>query len=229
MRGWIESTIRLVAVAATLLLAIACGQDDLTFPELSSGGECGAWYANADGGVDSTYVFKKGETCPCFVWESVRIGSVGGEPNTYINIGELFLKTKHGNAQALQDEWGVSEPKALVLVISAKACPYCPSTISDVVAMRAEFESSGALMVGVCRNTMGSDDVLSLEEADQILVDDDFWPEDLHRTNDAERHLLLVNAFPQAAVIRLSDMKIVFHDAIIPDQLLAIVQNIDQQ
>jgi hypothetical protein len=220
----------LIAAAIAAVAAAACGQDDVTLPEMSAGA-CGPWYASSDGDAEAIFVFSEGQTCPCFVWESVRLGPQGVEPNTYINLGEVYLPAKHGNSQALASKWGVEEARALVLAVSAEGCSNCPTVLGDIAAKKSEFEDAGALMMGVCRHTMSDqEEVLPLEDADQVLVSTDSWPEVWHRTNDAEKHLPLINEYPQAAVIRLSDMKVIEFPAasMDADYLLALVQNIDQ-
>lgn len=189
-----------------------CGQDDVTLPDQTGGnaGECGSWYPGGDTADDAgtVYSFAEGEILPCFVWESVGKGPVTGAPTTYLNMGEIFLQYKHGDLAALQSKFGdgIDDPRAIVLAISAFNCGTCPGFMTDLSQNRDALEGAGAILVGVARSDTSESNWLDFETADELLVDEG-WDEDLHRTNDEERHLgTLGNIYPQVAVIDLETM-----------------------
>ena len=97
----LESIVLKATATIIVVLALSgCGQDDITLPDAGSSaavGECGAWYPGGGGDGGATYGFDVGDTLPCFVWESVRIGEQGDVPNAYLSMGELL---PHGRARA---------------------------------------------------------------------------------------------------------------------------------
>jgi hypothetical protein len=203
-------------VIASVVIVSACGQDNITLPDGGGGGttgECGSWYPGGGGDAGGDYQFAEGSTLPCFVWESVRIGPKGAEPNTYINVGELYLMAKNNDSTMLQAKFGIDEARALVVAVSAEECSNCPVLMGKLAELEDDLEALGAVMVGVCRHNFFDTSMetnLTMEEADEVLLNEDGWLEDWHRTNDAERHMDLADGiYPKLAVIRLSDMKVV--------------------
>jgi len=204
---------------AAALLAAACGQDEVTLPDQDGGGAgaCGAWYpggdAQGDAGVD--YAFNVGEIIPCFVWESVRGGAEGDEYDTYINMGELYLQHEHGAVDEIREKYsdGVQDPKAVVLAISAENCAACAAFIASLDAWREDLEAAGAVLIGVARSDVSESNWLDLDGADELLLSEG-WPDDLLRTNDAERHLgTLGNIYPMTAIIDLETMTLLALDS----------------
>ncbi len=202
----------IIGMAIVTMLATGCGQDDVTLPDQvgASGGACGAWYPGGDVEIDggTIYNFVEGEIIPCFVWESVRVGPQGADPNAYINMGELHLQYKHGKIDEIQDKYsdGIADPRAIVLSVSALNCAACQSYISSIATWRDTLEDDGAILIGVARSDVSEAEWLDMEEADELILDEG-WPEDLHRTNDAERHLgTLGNIYPMTAIIDLETM-----------------------
>jgi hypothetical protein len=205
-----------------------CGQQDVVLPQQSAGaaGECGPWYPGGDAGVADAgseeveedlegYGYEIGKTLPCFVWESVRIGPTGPEPNTYINMGEVYLQSKWDAVEDFQDKWGASiaAPNWMLLVLVATTCPTCASYVEDIMSRRADLESRGVAIVGIARSYDLDNTVdLTFAEAEEELMVKGF-PEDVHRTNDQERYLganaTLPSGYPQVGLIRLSDMTVV--------------------
>jgi hypothetical protein len=191
----------LLMLVPAMLLA-ACGQDGITLPDAGQGGggECGPWYpgggdAGADGGAD--YAVEQGKTLGCWVWESARRNA----EDTYINVGEIYLAASRGD----------SGNKSLVIVVGSRNCTECQALVEAIVPRKDDFEDKGALMVGLCRSDLVDPGArLSLDEAEDVLVDQDGWPADWYLTNDQERHLppqfdVLV---PWVVVVRLSDMSV---------------------
>jgi hypothetical protein len=219
--------------ACVVLATLGCGQQDVVLPEQSGGaaGECGPWYpAGGDAGVEETgsddgdsdnegegFAYEIGSTLPCFVWESVRVGPTGPEPNTYINMGEVYLQSEWGAIDDFQAKWGagVVEPNWILLVLVASVCPSCESYVNDIMDHRADFESRGVAIVGVARSYDLDNTVdLTFEEAEDLLMHDGFEDNtDLHRTNDEERYLganaTMPSGYPQMGLIRIEDMKVI--------------------
>lgn len=234
MRVFLTTALAIVLV----VIFSACGQDNITLPDGGGGGtigECGSWYPGGGGDAGADYQFAQGFTLPCFVWESVRIGPVGAEPNTYLNIGDLYLMAKNDDTAMLQAKFGIDEARALVVAISSEQCTNCPVLMGALAAAQDQLETLGAVMVGVCRHNFfdtSMETILTMEEADTVLLDDDGWLEDWHRTNDVERHMDLSDGiYPKLAVIRLSDMKVVEigtgADYPTVDPLITILQGLD--
>ncbi len=231
---------RTVFVVASAVIVSACGQDNITLPDGGGGGttgECGSWYPGGGGDAGADYQFAEGSTLPCFVWESVRIGPMGAEPNTYINVGELYLMAKNNDTAMLQAKFGIDEARALVIAISAENCSTCVDLTGALADDKDELEALGAVMVGVCRHDFfdtSMETVLTMEEADEVLIEEDKWLEGWHRTNDAEGHLDPSDSiYPKLAVIRLSDMKVVemgtgadYPDEV-PHPLITLLQGLD--
>lgn len=227
----------LLALAATL--GAGCAQEKIELPEgggTTTTGACpGSYPGNeADGGAGdagAAYGFGVGETAPCAVFESVRVGAQGAEPNTHINLGELFLQAVHGEEELLETKWGIAEAKALVFAVSAENCGNCPELIGGLAARRTELEAAGAAMIAVCRYELGyflDEDILTLEDADRILLEDDGWLEDWHRTNDPDKFLPLTEIYPQWLVVRVSDMQVMgFAENADAAAVLTLVEGID--
>ena len=75
--------------------------------------------------------------------------------------------------------------------------------------MVQDLTDLGAVAVGVCRHPLGySENLLDLDTAETVLLDDDGWLENWHRTNDVEYHLPLDDQYPSILIVRLSDMKV---------------------
>lgn len=231
-------------IALVALLGAGCAQERITLPDgggTTTTGECGGSYpgSQVDGGVGDagmSYGFGVGETAPCAIWESVRVGAQGAEPNTHINLGELFLQAKLGESELLEAKWGVAEARAIVIAVSALNCGTCPDLLGEngLAGLHEELDAAGAVMIGVCRHDLYDVDVpktvLTLEEADEVLIGEDGWLEEWHRTNDQEMWLPLIDLYPQWAVIRVSDMQVVeWTTGVDADQVLSLVQNIDAQ
>ena len=225
-------------VIASLVIVSACGQDNITLPDGGGGttGECGSWYPGGGGDAGGDYQFAQGSTLPCFVWESVRIGPKGADPNTYINVGELYLMAKNNDTAMLQAKFGIDEARALVIAISSEQCSTCPVLMGKLADDKDQLEALGAVMVGVCRhNFIDIEKYLTMEDADEVLLGEDGWLEDWHRTNDAEGHLDPSDGiYPKLAVIRLSDMKVVeigtgtdYPVDEIPFPLITLLQGLD--
>ena len=187
----LESIVLKATATIIVVLALSgCGQDDITLPDAGSSaavGECGAWYPGGGGDGGVTYGFDVGDTLPCFVWESVRIGEQGDEPNAYLSMGELYLMAAHEQTDLLQAKFGLDEAKSLVIAISAMSCSQCPDFLGAIVDLEGELNQLGAIPIGVCRHDLNDlETPLSLETADNVLLNHDHWPEDWYRTNDAE-------------------------------------------
>lgn len=182
------------------LVFLSCGQQEVLLPEnpdCSKGSNCGAWYptAESDGGAAG---FDEGETFPCLVWESVRQN--GGD--TFLNVGEEYLKAKHSK----------SAIRSMVLILSAGGCPSCTSLIYAMQKRIADFEASGALVIGIIwRDLSGADLDYDLDKAERILVEQEFWPAaSWPLTNDEEEHLRdqFQEGFPRILVIQLPAMQV---------------------
>ena len=158
-----------------------------------------------EGDAGTVYSFTEGEILPCLVWESVAKGAPTGEPNTYINMGELYLQYKHGDIDAIKAKYGdeLDNPRAIVFAISAYNCGTCPAFMTDLSDNRDALEDAGAILIGIARSDTSESNWLDFETADELLVDEG-WQEDLHRTNDEERHLgTLGNVYPLVGVVEL--------------------------
>jgi hypothetical protein len=227
------------ALLAAAVLALGCAQEKITLPEsggTTTTGACpGSYPGNeADGGAGdagASYAFEVGETAPCAVFESVRVGEVGAEPNTHINLGELFLQAAHGESDLLEAKWGIDEAKAIVIAASARNCTNCPALIGGLADNQAALEAAGAVMIALCRYELGyytDDKILTLDEADEILVDEDGWLEEWHRSNDPDKLVPLTEVYPQWFVIRVSDMRVIdFNENDDFEGILSLVQSID--
>lgn len=163
-----------------------CGQEDVVFPDSQNGGAagmCGPWYPgggeeDGDGGTDSVYGIEEGKVFPCLVWESVRFGGA----DTYLNIGEEYLKAKNG----------LSETKALVIVVSAEHCPSCATLISALATRKDDFQEGSPLMIGMARRDLQGlpdDPDFSLDKAEQVLLSERWQGKEWFVTNDAEDYL----------------------------------------
>lgn len=181
----------------TAFLAAACGQDGVVFPDGGST-ECGAWYpgSGSDAGTENEIGLKKGNVFPCVVWESARID----KSDTYINIGEEYLKAKHNSDNT---------NRAIVFFVSADNCPNCVLLSNKIAGSAQELTEAGARLIGVAYTDAGNASVqLSLEEAESILEHEQ-WPMQFPVANDQEENLRGVSQFfPQLIVVRMSDMKI---------------------
>jgi hypothetical protein len=212
----------------------SCAQEDIVLPDLGgsvAAGECSAAYPGGTE-LDTIYGNIEGDTFPCLVWESVRVGEGGDEPNTFIDARALYLQAKNGESEVLQSKWGVAAPTALIIMISTEPCAECTKLTAGLVDRRDELEAAGAVLVGVCRDTLSEQDI-DLGQADAVLLESDGWLPDWHRTNDAEHFLELGSSFPQVIAVRLRDMLVVHSTAGIQgsgggdaDDLLALVEDI---
>lgn len=208
------------AVAANALLFAGCDQTAASFPECGgTWGDCGPWYpgGEADGGPSPAYAIAEGETFPCLVWEAARVDHA----DTWINVGELHLGIKHG----------VSDDKALVIILTGDGCAGCYELVQALAARQAEFEDA-AVMLGMCHGDLAAEEPYTLDEAEQTLVEQDGWPAEWLLTNDAEQHLPIVEyqGLPWVVVVRLSDMRVMVRSnmdfaAANVDELLALIQS----
>lgn len=198
------------------VLAAACGQGDPVFPDDGAAAECGDWYPGTSADAGATYDIEVGETFPCLVWESVRVN----HEDTYFNAGELYLEAKHG----------VTSTAAMVIALVGVNCAGCQELVGALAEHEAEL-SGAAFMVGAVRDDFVSE--TTLDQAEEVLVDQDGWPLAWMVTNDVEGHLSAdeFEGVPWVFVVRLSDMEVVAGGAGVytqnnVDELVAFVQSL---
>ena len=206
------TTIKILTMLAVLIVAISCDQQEAVFPEdLGGGNQCGPWYAG--GSVDEAqeapvYELAEDATLPCFVWTSVRKDNT----DTRLNVGELYLDVADG----------IETRKAMVLLISGAQCPACGELIAGMMEHKQELDEL-AVMVALNRGEPALDLVYDLDDAVDVLVEQEGWPTDWYVTNDVENNIDDYQSFPWVAVVRLSDMQVVslsnssYHGSNIPD------------
>ncbi|MCP4606078.1 MAG: hypothetical protein GY847_37135 [Proteobacteria bacterium] len=174
---------RCLSISLVFLASVSCGQENINWPDggLISSGECGAWYpggGKTDAGVESQYGIEEGSIFPCLVWESARLNS----QDTYINIGDIYLKRKNS----------VSETKAIIVVVSAKNCPTCSSLIEAMESKSDDFDTAGALMIGMARRDLqgaAEDPDFNLDDAETVLRSENWKTDEWYVINDEENHL----------------------------------------
>lgn len=200
---------RFAFIWLSFFFLLGCGQDEIAFPPQRAGnsGECGAYYPgsrdtdteeSADAEKESPYGMAQDKIFPCAVWESARLA---GE-DTYINIGEQYLATKHG----------VSDRRSVVVVVSAEGCSQCALLIRHMVERADEFDESGALMIGMARSVLGGDGPdFSLDEAAATLAAERWPMSRWHVINDEEYYFdaSFESNNPWLVVVSLADMRIV--------------------
>jgi hypothetical protein len=209
----------LTVLALAAAVVAACDQTEVVFPDAGAAGEgCGVWYAGgaADAGP-TEYAFEEGATLPCLVWTSVRQNGA----DTWFNAGELYLEVLNG----------LSDKKAIVMVLSGTGCPACLDLIAEIAALKGLFESD-AVMIGAAVADPSMSQPFTIDEAVDLLVGNDGWPADWMVTNDIEGYLQGYESFPWVVVVRTSDMQVVSHsnqtysEANVTD-LLALVQSFE--
>ncbi len=175
------SSIMLLFVSLGCVSLVSCGQDEVEWPEDmgTSGGQCGAWYpgGGADAGADDVYGVEEGKVFPCVVWESARLNS----EDTFINFGDVYLEAKHG----------MTDYRAIVIIISAKNCTGCTELIYSMEKQAAAFEDAGALLIGMARrdlNGLPSEPDFSLDQAEDTLRYENWKLDEWYVTNDPEHH-----------------------------------------
>ncbi|MBW2276593.1 MAG: hypothetical protein JRF63_03815 [Deltaproteobacteria bacterium] len=193
-------------VAIGTLVIVGCGQDEAEFPDdTTAGGECGPWYpgggggadAGVDGGAEANYAVEEGAIFPCAVWDSAMLD---GE-DTFINVGQIYLEAKHG----------VTDTKAIVIVIGAENCPSCSTLISAMTERIPDFEAAGALMIGMARRDLQGvpeDPDFTMDKAYEVLEAED-WPVDQWYSISDEENYIPVSfdvAPPWLIIVRVSDM-----------------------
>ncbi|HUT76495.1 MAG TPA: hypothetical protein VM285_02350 [Polyangia bacterium] len=198
---------RFAAFVSMMIVAVAlaaCGQREAVFPDAGGsffGGTCGPGYPGgdaADAGADTEYAVEEGATFPCALWESARLA--GGD--IFINVAQVFLEAKHG----------VTDDKALVIVVSARNCGPCQALTDALAARRADLEAAGAFVVGMARSDLQAptEPYFDLDEAYETM-EDEGWPvEYWHVINDAEGYLPATfdSGTPWVVVADLSDMEV---------------------
>ncbi|MCP4674231.1 MAG: hypothetical protein GY854_01670 [Deltaproteobacteria bacterium] len=170
-------------VLSLSLVFAACGQEDVVLPDMGGGvsaGECGAWYpgGGGDAGTGDEFGIEKDKIFPCAVWESAREGG----QDTYINVGDVYLGSKHAESAA----------KAIVIVVSARNCPTCGTLMSAIESIGDEFDAAGAMMIAMARRDLKGnpeDPDFPISEA-ELVLDHEGWPvEKWFVINDAEGYL----------------------------------------
>jgi hypothetical protein len=213
-----------VFIAAIALAAVGCGQDEITLPDQGGApvGECGAWYpggGEADAGIE--YGAQLGDTLPCFVWTSVRVGPPDpGETdpvayaNAYLSMPEIFLKSQDAAMTPyLEAQFGVSEAKIILFAIGATECSNCPTLMEAVANSEEELFEHGVIPIGALSYISSNQNVTEawdLITADETLLNDGV-DEALYRTNDPEHYLGDRSAFPlfpYIIAVRVSDMAV---------------------
>jgi hypothetical protein len=200
---------RFAIISIIVCLLSACGQEEIAFPSQRAGisGECGAYYPgsretdteeSADTDEESPYGMAQGKLFPCAVWESARLAG----QDTYINIGEQYLATKHG----------VSDRRSVVVVVSAEGCSQCALLIRHMAERADEFDEAGALMIGMARSVLGgAGPDFTLDEAAATLAAERWPMARWHIINDEEYYFdaSFESNNPWLVVVSLADMRIV--------------------
>jgi len=189
----------LAALAMIALGLSSCGQDQIDWPSGDGGtcgAECGSWYPRPDAtGKGKAYRIEKDYVAACLVWQK----ALRGDDQTYLSLGELYLKaTREKNAA-----------KTLLIFVSARNCPQCKTLAEAINARKDEFDAAGAVMVAGAASDIQDPSVhLTLDEADRLLIEEG-WPKDWYRINDEEKFLeKFYNPAPWIIVIDLSRMKV---------------------
>jgi hypothetical protein len=117
-----------------------------------------------------------------------------------VSVGEEYLKAKHG----------MTDKRAIVIVISARDCPNCEELIGAMNTRVQDFEQAGAFAVAAAYTSSSDPSVdLDVDNAAAVLYGLDHWPmEAWPITNDQEGYLRGLGEFPQLIVVRMSDMAI---------------------
>lgn len=196
-----KATTKLASILlAITLFAPGCGQEDAVFPDTGptgSAGVCGDWYPGAEEAAQDTYGMEEGKILPCPVWRSARLDG----QDTYINIGDEYLKSSEG----------VGGPSSIVIVVSAERCTNCSQLILAMVKRKAEFDDAGALMIGMARRDLlglPEDPDFDLDKAAEVL-ENEGWPvKTWYVINDAEHYFNTAydEATPWTVVIDTADM-----------------------
>jgi hypothetical protein len=157
-----------------------------------------------------------GAVFPCLAWETVRMD----RRDTYFNVGELFLQAKHG----------VTPVTAMVVVLVGANCAGCRELVG-AISERAQQFAATAFMIGVCRDDTSSG--TTIDQVEEVLLENDGWPQGWMITNDAEGHLSSdeFSGVPWVFVVELASMKVVAgglgayseHNI---DELLAVIQTL---
>ncbi|MCK9462351.1 MAG: hypothetical protein M0R80_22225 [Proteobacteria bacterium] len=212
-----------IAVSAAGLALCGC-QDDITLPEVGGAdvGECGAFYpggGDPDAGI--VYGAEPGDTLPCFVWTSVRLGAPDPDiedpaeyANAYLSMPEIFLKSEDAAMSGfLEAQFQVSQARIILFAIASTSCGTCPDLMQAVVSSEGELFDHGIVPIGVLSfdlNDQTTTEAWDLITADAQLLDDGF-DEALYRTNDPEHYLgdrSAFEAFPYIVAVRVSDMAV---------------------
>jgi hypothetical protein len=193
------------------LLLIGCGQDDVKFPEMAGpGGVCGPWYpggeggadTGVDGGAEAEYAIAKDAVFPCAVWESARLDG----QDIYIDVNSVYLDSKHG----------MSDTRALIIVVSAKNCNSCITLINAIADRAAQFEEAGAYMVVLARRDQYAmnDPDLTLDQAYEVAVEDGWPVESWPVINDEEYYFSseFDTVAPWVVVVSVKDMVVQVRD-----------------
>ena len=199
-------------------LLVACDQTDVELPHSETvTGECGAWYPGGDD-AEADYEIVEGGTFPCLVWESVR----DDHEDTWLNIGELYLGAEHG----------AHDDKALVIALTGADCTGCVELTTALGEREAEFDAV-AEMLAICHGYLWSNELFTLDETEEALLEEGGWPTAWPVTNDAELHMPVeqFNGLPWTVVVRLSDMEVVVSSNLVysasnVDELLALVEDL---
>ena len=202
-----------------LFLALGCGQDRVVIPDRAEGSICGDWYPGGERAENDTmgsFGMSPGDTFPCLVFETARLA---GE-DTYINMGDLYLGSKHGE----------TDTRAVVIIIGADNCPACAVLIEEITSMANAFDAAGALMIGAawCDNIDATDCDFDLDRAETVLKYEGWLIERWLITNDQEGHLRpsFSSVYPTAIVVELKNMKVrAVENAPDAADLLALVQS----
>jgi len=187
------------AALFVIIVAAACGQDEIEWPETdggTGGGKCQSWYPqpNSSNGSEE-YGVKEGSIIGCLVWKNVI---KNGSPS-YLSMGELYLKSTED----------ASGPASMLVVMASRNCPGCGSLIEAISTRKKDFEQADTVMVAVAASDVQDSTVhLTLDEAYDLLVEDG-WNSEWYFMNDEEGFLESFYApSPQTIIIDLESMKV---------------------
>ena len=209
----------LILLSVASVVVLACDQSMVQFPDADGGDQsCGSWYpgSEADSGIE--YAIETDAIFPCLVWESVR----RNHEDTWLNIGELYLSAKHGEISA----------KALIIAKVGVSCVACHYLVVELGNARQRLEPH-AVMVALTHGNAIYPEVISLDEAESIIVAQEGWPANWYLTNDLENHFSESEfvGIPWVTVVNLETMRVLnssnsTFSASNVDELVSLVENL---